>query len=329
LQTSLAAQQSVSAAQRSLDAAVQRLTTLLDAEASSTASNTNGTGNGTGLSTGTGTQTGAQTGASTGAQSNGGSSTAKTASAADLEADQTRVDAASAKLAVAVEALSQARVTTPIAGTVIAVNIPAGDAVSANSSTATIVVAGAKGYEVTTSVPVTQIARVTVGQQASVLPDGAASTINGRVSEISALPATSTTGTIGYTVVISLDHAPSTLADGTTGSVSITTDAAKAALVVPSSAVHTSGKRHTVTVALASSRTKTVTVTLGVQGAITTQIRQGVAAGQQVVIADLHKALPSSATSTQSSSRTNRNAPSDLGGGVTGGPPGGFTPPSR
>lgn len=325
LQTSLAAQQSVSVAQRSLDSAVQHLTTLLDAEASTPSSNSNTpSGSGTGQSTGTGTGSGA----ATGAQTSGGGATTKTASAADLEADQTSVDAATAKLAVGIQSLTQARITTPITGTVIAVNIAAGDTVSANSTTETIIVAGAKGYEVTTTVAVTQIARVVVGRSASVLPDGAASTITGHVSEISAVPSTSSSATTTYNVVVGLDRAPSTLQDGTTGSVSIITDAAKAALVVPSSAVHTSGKNHTVTVALGSSRTKAVPVTVGVQGATATQIKSGLAVGEHVVIADLNKALPSSATSSQSNSSTNRNGAGGFGGG-TGGPPSGFTAPSR
>jgi multidrug efflux pump subunit AcrA (membrane-fusion protein) len=319
----------VSVAQRSLDSAVQHLTTLLDAEASTPSSNSNTpSGSGTGQSTGTGTGTGSGSGAATGAQTSGGGATTKTASAADLEADQTSVDAATAKLAVGIQSLTQARITTPITGTVIAVNIAAGDTVSANSTTETIIVAGAKGYEVTTTVAVTQIARVVVGRSASVLPDGAASTITGHVSEISAVPSTSSSATTTYNVVVGLDRAPSTLQDGTTGSVSIITDAAKAALVVPSSAVHTSGKNHTVTVALGSSRTKAVPVTVGVQGATATQIKSGLAVGEHVVIADLNKALPSSATSSQSNSSTNRNGAGGFGGG-TGGPPSGFTAPSR
>jgi macrolide-specific efflux system membrane fusion protein len=142
------------------------------------------------------------------------------------------------------------------------------------------------------------------------------------VSAISAVPATSTSGTTTYRVIIGLDDASGSLHDGATGAVAIVTNAAKAALVVPSSAVHTTGTRHTVTVALGGSRTQTVSVGVGVQGATTIQITRGLAAGQRVVLADLAKALPSSATSTQAGQQANRagaNGPVGFGG-----PPSGF-----
>src|SRR5207344_1943439 len=75
----------------------------------------------------------------------GATATGNTPSAADLIAGQKAVDAASDQLAAAQQALLQATIVSPIDGTVVAVNLSPGEAVTANSSTSNIVIAGAGG----------------------------------------------------------------------------------------------------------------------------------------------------------------------------------------
>jgi multidrug efflux pump subunit AcrA (membrane-fusion protein) len=85
--------------------------------------------------------------------------------------------------------------------------------------------------------------------------------------------------------------------DGTGADVVITTGTAKNAVTVPNSAIHSTGRGHTVTVQ-AGGRTSAVRVTLGVAGSDRTQVTSGLTVGQQVVLADLGTPLPSSTTNT-------------------------------
>ena len=100
---------------------------------------------------------------------------------AELVADQATVDAAQANVTAAQQNLAQGTVVSPIDGTVAAVNMKTGDHVGAASSTENVIVVGPGGYEVTTTVPVTDIGNVKPDQDATVVPDGAGSSLDGKV----------------------------------------------------------------------------------------------------------------------------------------------------
>ena len=147
--------------------------------------------------------------------------------------------------------MNQATIGSPIDGTVVAVNLNVGDTVSAASSTANVVVQGAGGYEVATTVSVDRVGQVAVGQPATLVPDGGRKALTGKVAYISVVPTTSSTtsdATPTYLVIVGLDHGDSNLENGSTGTVSITTGSATAALAVPTSALTAFGNRHTVQV---------------------------------------------------------------------------------
>ena len=169
---------------------------------------------------------------------------------------------------------------------------------SSSSTTADVVVQGDGGFEVTTTVSVDQVADVAVGQQASVVADGSHESLEGKVTSISVAPVDSTS-TTNYRVVIGLDSPDARLENGSTGTVSIVTESAKSALAVPTSAITTTGRRHTVDV-IDGDTTRTVAVEVGVVGSTWTEIKSGVSRGEDVVLADLSKGLPGSATSSTS-----------------------------
>ena len=123
----------------------------------------------------------------------------------------------------------------------IAVNIAAGDSVTAGSTTETIVIQGAGGYEATTTVSLAKVAEVQVGATATVLPDGSSTAYSGKVVSVAAVPTTSTTGTSSFAVAIALDGDTSALHNGGIGSVAIVTGSSTATLAVPTSAVTTDG----------------------------------------------------------------------------------------
>ncbi len=248
-----------------------------------------------------------------------GSSSTTTASAADLAALQKAIDAAKAGVAVANQNLAAATIVSPIDGTVQAVNFAVGDAVTASSTTAVVKVIGQAGYEVTAIVAVDKLADVKLGQAANVKPDGSSRRLSGEVVAIGA-PVT-TNGATTYPVSIGVD-ADDALRNGTVASVEIITASAESTVAVPTSAVHVEGDRATVNV-VDGSKTSVVTVTLGVIGREWTQIKSGLRAGQQVLLADLSQALPGSATSSSNGQGDDNTARIEFGpppGGASGGP---------
>jgi hypothetical protein len=202
------------------------------------------------------------------------------------------------------------------------VNLQVGGAVSAGSSTENVIVEGQGGYEISTSVSVDDIRSVSVGQDATVVPDGTRRPLTGKVVGISLVPASSTTTATLYHVIVGLTNPGAPLHDGANGTVALVTGHAHAALAVPTSAVTSARNRHFVT-ALENGATSLVPVQTGVMGATWTEIKRGLHAGEQVVLADRSAPLPGSATSstngTTSTGVTGRFGGTGVGGGRFGG----------
>ncbi len=243
----------------------------------------------------------------------GGTAPTASVSAAQLVADQAAVDAAASDLLAAHASLAQATVTSPIAGTVAAVSMRVGDHVDASSTTASVVVIGSGGWEIATSVGVADVVKLAVGDAATVTPDGSGRALTGKVVWIGAASGTTSTT---YPVVIGLTGDASATAGAGLRSGALATTSieiahtAVAALTVPTSAVHTANGFHLVTV-LSGAKTSSVAVRVGVVGAEATEITSGLRAGQVVVLADLHEAVPSS--------NTNSRIVNAITGGRTGG----------
>ncbi|HEY6318660.1 MAG TPA: biotin/lipoyl-binding protein [Acidimicrobiia bacterium] len=305
IQAVSAAQNSLASAQKALAAASNNLDQLLNQAAS-----TPSTPAGTKPATSGGSSGGVGSGSA------GRSSGAAAPTAADLSADQAAVDAALANVAVAQQALAQATLTSPINGTVDAVNLVAGASVTAGSTTENIVVRGSGGYQVSTTIGVDNIPHVAVGQAAIVVPDGAHKSLSGRVASISIAPNSTSALSTTYLVVIGLKHPNLALGNGSTGTFTITTQHAKSTLAVPTSAVTTSGTSHNVEVLDGNTPHRT-RVRVGVVGYTWTQITSGLKQGQQVVLAQLSQPLPGSATSSSSTSNSSSNARTTVNGGGT------------
>lgn len=220
-----------------------------------------------------------------------------------LAADQANIDAASAELAQEQQTLQQAQLVSPITGTVATVGVANGQSVSANSTSAQVLVVAPGAFEVTTNVPDTRIGEVTIGSPVSVTPDGVQTPQSGRVVAVGLLPTTgassssSTSSAVTYPITVGFDNTPAGLFTGSGADVSIVLASASGALTVPSSAIHTIGGNHLVTV-LRAGRTSTAVVTLGAVGPSVTQVTSGLTAGLQVVLADLKQALPTSTTTS-------------------------------
>jgi multidrug efflux pump subunit AcrA (membrane-fusion protein) len=315
------AEQALSAALNALSSASSNLNNIIN----SLPSGSNSGGGGGSSSGGS-----ARSGGSGGGGASGGGAAAAAPTAADLTADQAAVDAAFANVAVAQQALAQATLTTPIAGTVDAVNIVPGQTVTAASTTATIVVQGSPTYQASTTVSVDNIPHVAVGQSATVVPDGKHKTLTGKVASISIAPNSTSALSTTYLVVVALKNRNIALGNASTGSVTIITQHAKNTLAVPTSAVTTNGSTNTVEV-LDGNTVRQTRVHVGVAGYSWTQITSGLKAGEQVVLANMAAPLPGSATSSSNSS-TSTTTPTRggfFGGGGRGGLGGGGATGSR
>lgn len=165
--------------------------------------------------------------------------------------------------------------------------------------------------------------KIKTGQPAAVTVDGVDTPLTGTVAVIGPLKSSASTSTNpSYRVVVTLDATDTTLFNGAGASVSITVGQVDGVLTVPSSAIRTVGSQSSIEVLAGGVATTapatTAPVTIGAVGNDVTQILTGITAGQQVVIADLTAARPTS-TSTARSAAPGAVIIGGLGGTGTGG----------
>jgi membrane fusion protein, macrolide-specific efflux system len=258
------------------------------------------------------------------------SSDSSTVSTEQIDVAEANVTAAKAQVATAETALDGTTITAPAAGTVASISGTVGEQASGGSSSSSsgssnganstssssseptgfIVLTGIGPLEVTASFSEADTTSIKVGAGAKItFPALSGVDLNGNVLSIAAYPTTSS-GLTTYAVTLSLVSPPATLKVGQSASISVITAEADNTLFVPSSAVSTLGGINTVTVV--DNGTRTVkTVTIGVQGDSTTQIKSGLTKGETVV-------LTSSSSGSTSSFPTGGIPRAVTGGGLGG-----------
>jgi HlyD family secretion protein len=313
------------------------LTAALESAASSSGSggpSSTSTGSSGAGSTGSGSKSGSSsTGAASGTTgttapgSGSSSSKTKAVTAQKLALDQASIDVALANLDNAQKSLAAANLVSTISGTVGAVTLTAGSSVSAGSTTATgqvVVLGSGASYQLVATVPVAKISQVAVGQPATVTPDSSGTVVNGTVTSIGVLATSGTTSTT-YPVTVSFQSSSIGLYSGAEAELSIVTGRAVGVTTVPTSAVHTVGTNHLVTV-VNGATTKQVRVSTGTVGTVLTQVTSGIKLGQRVSMADLNQPVPSSSTTSTRSGLAGLGGTSGLPGGSGGfGGAGGFS----
>jgi RND family efflux transporter MFP subunit len=214
-----------------------------------------------------------------------------------LVADQSNIDAARAVVDVARQNLAQAELTSPIAGTVGQVALTPGQEVATAPSTPEITIIGAGGSQVTTTIDAAVAGEAKVGDQVQVTPDGSQNALTGRVLAIGVLPTNT-----DYPVTIALDDPTTPLPEGGGANVSIRVASATHVLTVPTSAVTLTRTGATVEVLKNGTQTP-VRVAIGATGPERTQIKSGLNAGDQVILANLSQPMPT----TTNTGRGTRN----------------------
>ncbi len=176
--------------------------------------------------------------------------------------------------------IKYAALTAPIDGTVTAVNIvadldaPSGDAVVIDTST----------LEVTADVVESDLASMSVGQQATVSISAVGADVTGTVTSIAPTTTGSSNGSVvSYPVTVSLENAPATVRVGMTADITITIDSATNVLTVPTTALRGTTGAYTVLVLGADGQPTARTVEIGLVASNLAEVRSGLDAGQEVV----------------------------------------------
>jgi len=228
-------------------------------------------------------------------------------SADDIAAAQAAVDAAQASL-------DHAQLLAPFAGTITEVDVKTGDLVS--SGTTAFRIDDLSSIYVDLEISEVDLPSLKVGQQTTLefdaIPD---KQYTGVVTEIGMI-GTVSQGVVNYPVTVRITNADENIKSGMTASVTITTDQAKDALLVPNKAIHTSNGQHTVTV-LFEGQQMSVSVTTGLSNDTMTEVTGGqLQEGDTVVITGSTTSTTSSTTSSNQGS-----AAGGLPGLDAGGPP--------
>ena len=145
--------------------------------------------------------------------------------------------------------------------------------------------------DVTATIAEADIGSLKVGQDAEVTLSASDETMTGTVSAVSP-EGTTSSNVVQYPVTVSITDPVASARLGASVSVTITTGSADDALTLPTSAITTSGTRHTVALLKDGVATTTVIET-GLEGSSTTEVTSGLAAGDVVQI-------PTTTTTTSS-----------------------------
>jgi multidrug efflux pump subunit AcrA (membrane-fusion protein) len=270
---SIAAQESVDAAQESVDSAEDALDRAETAQATATSTPTATASRSAGAQTGT--QGGAQTGTQSGGQGGSGANSVQNASDNLLSAQQ-RLNNAKLSLVQANAKLAGTVITAPVAGKVLAVN----GTVGSNAGSSVITLAGTGDVVVKAQFTEAEVAHLKLDQVAKIsLPDDASAKYDGKVMQID--PAgTVSNRLVRYAALISFDKVLDTLLYGQSATVAVVTASADDVLSVPSTAVH-DGK----VVVRVNGKDEERTVETGLRGDVNTEIKSGLAEGDEILTA--------------------------------------------
>jgi RND family efflux transporter MFP subunit len=207
--------------------------------------------------------------------------------------------------------IKQATLTAPIDGTVTAVNIAPG-----LDSTGTAITIASTTYDVTADVVEDDISTMSIGQDATVTVGAINAAIQGKVSAIAPVSASSSTNSVvSYPVTVTLTGAPPDLKPGMSADISIVTASANNVLTIPSEALRGTAGDYRVQVLGADGTPTSTAVTVGLITSTSAEIKSGLSAGDIVVTG--------TATAQTATGRTTTTGGGRFGGAGVGIPGGG------
>ncbi|GAB1508713.1 hypothetical protein JCM33774_07540 [Actinophytocola sp. KF-1] len=223
----------------------------------------------------------------------------KAAGADDASADAAVVSAES-DVAAAQEAVAQATLTSPMAGTVAAVDLAVGDRVGtsqqssggdAESAQVTVVSTGT--FVVEANVSAADAARVKQGLAAEITPVGADEPVEGTVRTVGLVAAADSAGAATFPVTVDVTGARDDLYAGSSATVVVVVAERENVLTVPAMALHTEDGTTYVNKVVDGTPVRTA-VEVGESYGPQTEITAGLVEGDQVEVrADVQNRTPS------------------------------------
>ncbi len=212
---------------------------------------------------------------------------------------------------------SKRKVTAPISGTIIEINIKNGDDLSKTSSnnntSAPIIIGDLETLKALVEVNEVDISKISIGQKAMLKFDALDSlTVSGKVEKVDAL-GTVTQGVVTYNVTISFDTLDKRIKPQMSVSASIITDVKQDVLIVPSSAIKSEGNLNYVEVLNEGKMPEQKIVQIGGSNETDTEILSGISIGDKVVTQTIN---PNISTSSQNSSNSSRLRIPGVTGGI-------------
>jgi membrane fusion protein, macrolide-specific efflux system len=210
---------------------------------------------------------------------------------AELAANKASVKVAQAAVDDAEDALSGAKLVAPVAGVVTAVGVEVGDSVGGTSGLGAATdtepafhITGTDAWEVSVSLGESDIALIAKDDQVELSTDDGTAFF-GTVSSIGLLPDTSS-GASQYPVTIAVTGTAEGLFDGVSVTADIVYERRTEVLTVPSAAVTTAADGTSTVTVIGDDGTKTeTTVTVGETADNLTEITDGLAEGDEVLVA--------------------------------------------
>jgi macrolide-specific efflux system membrane fusion protein len=158
-----------------------------------------------------------------------------------------------------------------------------GSSSTTSTSTAQFVIVGTDAWQTSVSVSESDVALLSVGNQAELTTSSSTETIYGTVTEIGLL-SSSSGGVASYPVTVAVTGSPEGLHDGESVDVSIIYERRTDVLTVPASAVTTEDGQSVVTQEGADGGTVTTAVTVGETSGNLVEITEGLAEGDEVLV---------------------------------------------
>jgi macrolide-specific efflux system membrane fusion protein len=209
---------------------------------------------------------------------------------AQVAAAQAQVDVAQSGVDTAQSAMDGAILRAPVAGLLSPVKVVEGAAVGGTQgpsaeTAAQFTIVGTDAWQVDVTVSDADVALIEVGDQAEVTLDGATAPVFGTISAIGLL-STSDTGVAAYPVTVAVTGDQEGLHDGVSAEVELVYERRTDVLTVPSLAVTTAADgTTTVQQTDADGSLVDVPVTTGETSGNLTEITEGLAEGDEVVLA--------------------------------------------
>lgn len=234
-------------------------------------------------------------------------SKASDAASANITSTQQNLSAAQANLAYAQSNAAKRKVTSPIDGTVNAINIKNGDDLSKLSSgssrTVPMIIGDLSTMKAQVQVNEVDIANVQIGQKVMMTFSGIDGlTVSGKVEKIDSL-GTLSSGVVTYNVTITFDTIDPRIKPEMSVSANIITDVKQNVLTVPNSAVKTQNGNTYVQVLNSGQAPTQVSVQTGISNDTDTEILSGINVGDNVVTQTINSSNSSAASTSSSSSR--------------------------